>query len=272
MVNRLWHWHFGAGLVRSTDNFGALGDCPVDQPLLDWLAVSFVESGWSVKAMHRLLLLSSTYQMSSIPNEKAMLADPDNRLHWRWQRRRLDAEEVRDALLAVSAQLDPAMGGSLMQGRNRAYVPGYPNSSYDHYDSRRRSVYLPVIRSDLYRVFQAFDFADPSTPSGERPTTTVAPQALFMMNSKLVLEQTRYLAADLLGRGDSDDPSRVRLVYERAYGRPPLGAEIERALAFVRRIEGLLENEKSVPAERRLRAWQSLCRVILAANEFIYPE
>src|SRR5262249_11395933 len=249
MVNRLWHWHFGAGLVRSPDNFGALGDRPVHQPLLDWVALRFIASGWSIKAMHRLIMLSSTYQMSSIHNEKAALADPDNRLHWRWQRRRLDAEEVRDALLVVSGQLDLAMGGTLMQGSNRGYVPGYPNSSYDHYDSRRRSVYLPVIRSDLYRVFQAFDFADPSAPSGERPTTTVAPQALFMMNSKLVLEQTRHLAADLLGRSDQDDARRLRLAYERAYGRPPTAAETARALAFVRRIEGLLAGEKIAPAE-----------------------
>ncbi len=272
LVNRLWHWHFGAGLVRSPDNFGALGDRPVNQPLLDWLAVRFVESGWSLKAMHRLILLSSTYQMSGAHDERAALVDPENRLHWRWQRRRLDAEEVRDALLAVSGQLDSAMGGSLMQGGNRAYVPGYPNSSYDNYDSRRRSVYLPVIRSDLYRVFQAFDFADPSTPSGERPTTTVAPQALFMMNSKLVLEQTRHLATDLLGRGDCNDAGRVCLAYELAYGRLPTAAETGRALGFVRRVEGLLEGEKVAPAERRLRAWQSLCRVILAANEFIYVE
>jgi cytochrome c553 len=272
LVNRLWHWHFGAGLVRSPDNFGALGDRPINQQLLDWLAVRFVESGWSLKAMHRLILLSSTYQMSGAYDERAALVDPEDRLHWRWQRRRLDAEEVRDALLAVSGQLDSAMGGSLMQGGNRGYVPGYPNSSYDNYESRRRSVYLPVIRSDLYRVFQAFDFADPSTPSGERPTTTVAPQALFMMNSKLVLEQTRHLATDLLDRGDCDDAGRVRLAYERAYGRLPTTAETARALGFVRRVEGLLEGEKVAPAERRLRAWQSLCRVIVAANEFIYVE
>src|SRR5262249_33321054 len=125
LVNRLWHWHFSAGLVRSPDNFGALGDRPVNQPLLDWLAVRLVESGWSVKAMHRLIMLSSTYQMSGAHDERAALVDPENHLHWRWQRRRLDAEEVRDALLAVSGQLDSAMGGSLMQGSNRGYVPGY---------------------------------------------------------------------------------------------------------------------------------------------------
>ncbi len=268
MVNRIWHWHFGSGLVRTPDNFGLLGDRPVHRPLLDWLAVRFVEGGWSVKAMHRLLMLSSTYQMGTAYDERAALADPDNRLHWRRERRRLQAEEVRDALLVVSGQLDGAMGGSLMEGANRAYVPGYPNTAYDRYDSRRRSVYLPVIRSDLYRVFQAFDFADPSATSGERATTTVAPQALFMMNSKLVQEQARHLAGDLLGRQDVDDGGRVRLAYERAYGRPPSAAETARALAFVGRVE----QQPAGAAEGRLRAWQSLCRVIVAANEFIYVE
>jgi hypothetical protein len=164
------------------------------------------------------------------------------------------------------------MGGSLMQGKNRAYVPGYPNSRYDHYDSRRRSVYLPVLRSELYPFFQAFDFADPSTPSGERATTTVAPQALFMMNSKLVREEVGHLARNLLACNDRDDAGRVGLAYERAYGRPPTAAETARALAFVRRAEDLLPRTTAGAEERRLRAWQSLCRVILAANDFLYVE
>src|SRR5262249_48079111 len=119
MVNRLWKWHFGEGLVRSPDNFGKLGDRPVNQPLLDWLAVQFVKRGWSIKAMHRLLMLSSTYQMSTAYDERAATFDPENRLHWRMNRRRLDAEEIRDAILAVSGSLDATMGGSLFQGANR---------------------------------------------------------------------------------------------------------------------------------------------------------
>jgi hypothetical protein len=270
LVNRLCHHHFGAGLVRTPDNFGKLGDRPVHQPLLDWLAVRFVEGGWSVKAMHRLLMLSSTYQMSTAYDEQAASADPDNRLHWRMNRRRLEAEAVRDALLAVSGRLDRTMGGSLFQGGNRAYVPGYPNSSYDKYDFNRRSVYLPVIRSDLYPVFQAFDFADPSVPNGVRAVTTVAPQALFMMNSKLMREQSRHLAEVLLGRRDLDDAGRIRVAYERAYGRPPSAAETGRALDFVRRCEQAAADVAA--GARPLRAWQSLCRVLLAANEFIYVE
>jgi hypothetical protein len=128
-----------------------------------------------------------------------------------------------------------------------------------------------VIRSDLYPVFQAFDFADPSVPNGERAVTTVAPQALFMMNSKLMREQSRHLAEVLLGRADLDDTGRVRLAYERAYGRPPSAAETLRALDFVRRCEQVLPADVA-GRERTARAWQSLCRVILAANEFICVE
>jgi len=272
LVNRVWRWHFGEGLVRSTDNFGRLGDRPSHPELLDWLAVRFVESGWSVKALHRLILLSSTYAMSTAVDSRSLAADPENRLHWRHNRRRLEAEALRDGLLAVGGTLDQTMGGTLYPGANRAYVIGYPNSTYNGYDFPRRSLYLPVIRSDVYTVLQAFDFADPSVASGERATTTVAPQALFLMNSRLILEQTRRLAAALLADPTLDDAGRVRLVYERAYSRPPSAGETARALDFVRRSEEAWGGTTLDAQERRLRAWQSLCRVVLAANEFIYVE
>jgi mono/diheme cytochrome c family protein len=269
MVNRIWRWHFGAGLVRSPDNFGLLGDRPVHQPLLDWLAIQFVNSGWSIKAMHRLIMLSRTYQMSTAYNEESARTDPDNRLHWRMERRRLEAEALRDAVLAVSGRLDRRMGGSLFEAKNREYVPGYPNASYAKYDSNRRSIYLPVIRSELYEVFQAFDFPDPSVANGDRASTTVAPQALFMMNSKFMQNQTQALAVSLLDKAAADDASRVTRAYARIYGRLPQPGETARALAFLRQIElALPENLRG--AERRTRAWQSLCRVLLAANEFTY--
>jgi hypothetical protein len=270
MVNRVWQGHFGTALVRSPDNFGLLGDRPAHRPLLDWLAVRFVREGWSVKAMHRLILLSSTYRMSTAYNEHAARIDPDNRLHWRMNRRRLEAEALRDALLAVGGRLDRRVGGTLLESANRAYVTGTANRNYDKYDSDRRSLYLPVIRSALYDVFQAFDFPDPSVAAGERASTTVAPQALFMMNGKLVAGQTRALAADLLS-GPGDDAGRVRSAYLRAYGRPPSEAEVARALAFVGRVGQALPADLD-SAERRLRSWPSLCRVLVAANEFVYVE
>ena len=196
-VNRLWLWHFGQGLQRSPDNFGLLGQRPTNQPLLDWLAVEFIEQGWSIKQMHRLMLLSSTYQMSSTFDARANTKDPENRLWWRFNRRRLDAEEVRDALLAVGGNIDLQMYGQLLPNADRAYVTG-TGSKRSTYDYNRRSVYLPILRSALYNVFIAFDFADPSVIQGQRKNTVVTPQALFMMNSKLVHDEASRLAQRVL--------------------------------------------------------------------------
>jgi hypothetical protein len=272
MVNRLWRWHFGAGLVRTPDNFGRLGDRPTHPQLLDWLARRFVESGWSVKALHRLILLSSTYQMSTAHDANAAQLDPENRLLWRMNRRRLEAEAIRDAVLATSGQLDRTVGGSLLDGKDRAYVPGYPNSTYDKYDFKRRSVYLPVLRSLVYDVFQTFDFADPSVSNGDRPTTTVAPQALFMLNSALVAAQARHMARALLARSDLDESGRVHTAYLRAFGRPPLQDETTRSLEFVRRFGAAADSQTIEPTERRTRAWQSLCRAMMSSSEFIHVE
>jgi hypothetical protein len=270
LVNRLWHWHFGAGLVRSVDNFGLLGDRPSHPELLDWLAVRFVESGWSMKAMHRLIVLSNTYQMSGAYNDAAFQIDPENRLLWRRSRRRLEAEALRDALYVLGGNLDLAMGGSLFAAQNRKYVPGYPNGVYEKYDIPRRSIYLPIIRSGLYDVFQAFDFADPSFASGQRVSTTVAPQALFFMNGKIVHEQTRAWSGRIASDKNLDDAGRVRRIYFEAFGRPPSATEISRSLEFLRRIENELAHTKL--ADARGRVWQSLCRVIVSANEFVNVE
>jgi hypothetical protein len=272
MVNRIWRWHFGAGIVRSVDNFGRLGDPPTHPELLDWLARRFVNSGWSVKAMHRLLMLSSTYQMSSAYNARAARVDPENRFHWRMNRRRLEAEAIRDAILAVSGALDTTMGGSLLRFKNRDYVTSTASRDETGYDHNRRSVYLPVVRSALYELFQAFDFGDPSVSNGDRATTTVAPQALFMMNSPLVLKQTRQMAAALLAEPGLDDAGRVARIYEKALGRPPTNRETERALGFVRRLQAEWAVRGADAEERRLRAWQSFCRVLIASNEFVYVE
>ncbi len=277
MVNRIWQGHFGEALVRSPDNFGRLGERPDNQPLLDWLAHRFVESGWSIKAMHRLVMLSSAYQMSTTYDALAAQVDPENRLLWRMNRRRLEAEEIRDAILATSGQVDNSMGGTLLKYKNHTYVTSTGSSHNVNYENTRRSVYLPVLRSAVYDVFQAFDFADPSTMNGKRPTTIVAPQALFMMNSSLVLGQTRALAEQLLhppqsGKESSDDAARVKLVYLRAYSRPPTEPETNRALQFITRYQLDLAQRNVEADELRLRAWQALCRVILSSNEFIYLE
>jgi cytochrome c553 len=270
MVNRIWRWHFGHGIVRTPDNFGRLGEAPANQPLLDWLACRFIQSNWSIKALHRLILLSSTYQMSSAADPHALEADPDNRLHGRANVRRLEAEAVRDALLAVSGLLDRTMGGSLLQVKNRDYVFNHTSRDATKYDSRRRSLYLPVIRNNLYDVFGLFDFPDPAVPTGDRATTTVAPQALFLMNSTTVREWCERLAGELLREGD--EAERIRLLYRKSYGRFATDQETRRALALIREVERGLTAREADADKRRLRAWGCLCQVVLSANEFVYVD
>ena len=272
MVNRIWQGHFGQGLVRSSDNFGRLGEPPDHQPLVDWLARRFVRSGWSIKAMHRLVMLSSAYQMSTAHNERAAAIDPENRLLWHMNRRRLAAEEIRDAILAVGGGLDLSMGGTLLANKSHTYVTSTASVNDVNYDNQRRSIYLPVVRSSLYEMFSAFDFADPSMANGKRPSTTVAPQALFMMNSTLVEGQTRSMAESLLGASVDSDSLRVAAAYLRAHGRPPTASEVSGALQFVSQYEAHLSAQNVAAAEALIRGWQALCRAILSSNEFVYVE
>jgi Protein of unknown function (DUF1553)/Protein of unknown function (DUF1549)/Planctomycete cytochrome C len=270
MANRIWRWHFGRGIVPSTDNFGRLGEPPTNQPLLDWLARRFIERGWSIKAMHRLIMLSNTYQMSSRYDARAAETDPENTLLWRMNRRRLEAENIRDAIMAVSGDLDFTEGGSILAYKDRQYVSNTEKRGKIDYDRNIRAVYLPVIRSSMYEVFQAFDLPDPSMSNGDRDSTVVAPQALFMMNGSVALEHSRKMAERLLARADLDDAGRIRDAYERALGRAAAPQEIDRALAFIARVERAMEKRKENAAERRVFAWQSFCKSLIASNEFIY--
>jgi hypothetical protein len=263
MVNRIWRGHFGRGIVRSVDNFGRLGDKPSNQPLLDWLALRFMEKRWSIKAMHRMIMLTNAYQMSSDYDARAAEADPENVLLWRMPRRRLEAEAIRDGIMSVSGGLTDATGGSILSYKDRQYVANTAKGGDVDYDKPIRAVYIPVVRSSMYDVFQAFDLPDPSTPNGDRESTVVAPQALFMMNSSIVLQHSRKLADSLLARHDLDDAGRIREAYERALSRPPTPAEIDNALTFITRIQPEWKGDKN-------KAWQSFCKSLLASNEFIY--
>jgi hypothetical protein len=264
MVNRLWRWHFGQGICRSTDNFGRLGTGPSNPELLDWLAIRFQRDGWSIKAFHRLVLLSSTYRMSSSHDARAAEKDPDNHLLWHFPIRRLEAESVRDALLFVSGGLDRRMGGSLLHVENREFLFNHTSQDGTKYDSPRRSVYLPVVRNNLYDVFQLFDYADASVSNGDRNSTTIAPQALIMMNSDLVLEASRAIGDGLRQRQGWDDRQRVEHLYLTVYGRPPSDEERTR---FMLHLDQLTEAESDTG---RGEAWQAMCHVLLASNEFIY--
>ncbi len=270
MANRLWRWHFGRGIVPTVDNFGRLGEAPTNQPLLDWLAVQFVDQGWSMKQMHRLMMLSSTYQMSSAYNERAFETDPENKLLWRANRRRLEAEALRDGIMAASGDLDLTAGGTLMTYKDRQYVSDTAKRGGMDYERNRRAVYIPIVRSSMYDVFQAFDLPDPSTSNGDRSSTVVAPQALFVMNGAVALRHSRTLAEKLLARTDWDDAARIREAYERALGRPPLPQEIDRALTLIGSVDKQVANRQTDPATRRVFAWQSFVKALMASNEFIY--
>ncbi|WP_010584912.1 PSD1 and planctomycete cytochrome C domain-containing protein [Schlesneria paludicola] len=275
-VNRIWRWHFGAGLVASTENFGKLGDRPTHPELLDWLASTFVEGGWSTQDMHRLILSSNTYLMSSShPDEaNASQVDPEDHLYWKFRLQRLDAEQIRDAVLKVSGRLDESVGGKSVPLRNRQFV--FDHTSIDHtkYDSLRRALYLPVIRNNLYSLFEQFDFPDPTMPTGSRNSTTVAPQALIMMNSELVMDSAAEFARQLLEQ-PIDDAARVRRGYERALSRVPTDTETNRVLAFVTNlsnqpVSSATSDKDSPPVDARQRAWTLFCQSLFASNEFLF--
>jgi len=262
MVNRIWRWHFGYGMVRTPDNFGRAGERADNPALLDWLARRFVESGWSIKAMHRTIMLTSTYQMSSEPDAANADYDPENRLLGRANIRRLEVEAIRDAILAVSGTLD----------RTREEVTPIVTTEAlrNIYQSPRRTVYLAVYRNNLYDMCQLFDFPDPAECNGDRASTTVAPQALFFLNNEWVGENCQSFADRLLANRNLDDAERVRRAYLEAYGREPTGEDTAKSILLVLEVERALAERVADAGARRRQAWAALCQAIMAANEFVY--
>lgn len=267
-VNRVWRWHFGKGLVRTTDNFGLLGEAPSHPELLDWLARRFIADGWSVKSLHWLILMSSTYQQASTATSETIDRDPENRLFGRVDVRRLEAEAVRDALLATSGQLDETMGGSLLKLKNRAYFFDHTSKDLTTYDSRRRSLYLPIVRNNVFDLFQLLDFPDPSVSNGNRATTVVASQALLMLNSDFAMQAATDFANRLLAESPDDD-RRLSQLYVIAFGREPTADERQADRAFLAKVAQAQSTESDADRRRR-QAWTTLCHVALAANEFVY--
>jgi len=227
MANRIWHWLFGAGLVRTTDNFGATGEPPSHPELLDWLAITFVEDGWSVKSLVRRIVLSRTYRQSCSADDSVLAADPENRLWARARPDRLDAESLRDAILTVSGELDrSAAGPTIRDGVSSDY-------GYQH-DLLRRSVYLPVLRNALPEIYEVFDFANPSVPTGRRDVSTVAPQALLLMNHPWFYGRASKAAQRLLDETPGeDDRRRVSLAFHLTLGRGPTDEELNLTIQYL---------------------------------------
>jgi cytochrome c553 len=266
MVNRIWQWHFGEGIVSTASNFGRMGGRPSHPELLDYLARRFVESGWSVKQMHRLILNSSAYRMSSETTEAKAQEDPENLLLSRFSRRRLDVEEIRDGLLAIDGSLNFEMGGTLQSGFGTDSENSNDRLSIDPTTVKRRMVYLPLRRSNLPTLLNLFDFGDATIPLDKRPLTNVAPQALFMMNSEFVAERARDVAQSLLNAKDLSDSARIERAYLRTLNRRPGAEELDSGLTY---LTGLKSRFASISD---LDAWQSLCRILIASNEFVYVD
>ena len=267
MVNRIWQWHFGEGLVRTPNNYGTTGQKPTHLELLDYLATEFVRRGWSVKSMHRLILSSNTYRMSSQVSPSQRSRDPDNRLWSHFNRRRLRMEEIRDSFLAVDGTLDLTMGGSLVP-IVMDYGQKGPEQEFDPSTTRRRSVYVPVIRNKLASEMRLFDFADSVTSCERRTESTTSLQALYMMNSENISERSRSFAGYLLSNGNYDDPGRVKKAYRLTLSREPSPQEIRQALDYVENYPSGLDSEGE--EERRLDSWQSFCRILMTSSEFNY--
>ncbi|MDB6016991.1 MAG: Protein of unknown function (DUF1553)/Protein of unknown function (DUF1549)/Planctomycete [Pedosphaera sp.] len=221
MVNRIWLNHFGEGLVRTPDDFGSRGDTPTHPELLDYLAWRFMKDGWSIKQLHRLIMLSSVYQQSSEENPRYDQIDPDNRWLWHMNRRRLDFEALRDTILAIGGDLDLTMGGRSVKMDAEPY-------------SLRRTIYGYVDRKNLPGMFQAFDFASPDLTTGKRESTVVPQQALFMMNSPLVVEQARNVVRRADFKTQSGGEARITLLYKLIYQREPTEVEMKLALDYLR--------------------------------------
>jgi len=260
IVNRVWRWHFGRGLVETTDNFGRTGAEPSHSALLDHLAVQFSRD-WSLKNLHRRIMLSAVYQSSDLGSPELTAADPENRLLGRFSIRRLEAEEIRDSMLLVSGSLDLEAGGPALNVENREFIFDHTSQDNTSYENHRRSVYLPVVRNHLYEAFTLFDYTDASVARSNRPTSTVASQALYLMNSDFVVEASRKLAERVKREAGDDASDQIRLLYRLAYGRDTTDEELSVAKSLLTTPSNPDDESESLPL---------LCQTALISNEFFY--
>jgi hypothetical protein len=255
IVNRVWMHHFGEPLVTTPSDFGTRSTPPSHPELLDYLAGRLREEGWSLKALHRMIVLSRAYQQAGLDRPECRRVDPEDRLLWRFPRRRLDLEAMRDTLLFVSGRLDPRMGGRPVDIAGDAR-------------NRRRTVYGHVDRQSLPAMFRAFDFASPDQSAERRPRTTVPQQALFSMNAPFVIEQARALAARPEVAGAPSSEAHITALYRAVLARPPAPAEVRAALRFVAPADpGPSESGRS-----QLSRWEQLAQVLLMANELLFVD
>jgi hypothetical protein len=261
MVNRIWHYHFGEGIVRTPNDFGVVGQPPTHPELLDWLASEFVKQNWSIKHLHYLILTSNTYRMSKTWDKDHAKTDPENTLLWRFPNKRLEIEAIRDSALFVSGQLNPKMFGPSMypevpkealEGNSDPKLIWKP---FDEKEASRRTVYAFIKRGFVVPLLETLDLCDTTRPNDKRLTTTVAPQALTLFNGGFINRQAKHFA-ERLRKEAGDDPERqIERAYRLALCRPPTDAERDLMREFLKR-----------------QSLEQMCRVMFNLNEFVYAD
>ncbi|HKW97737.1 MAG TPA: DUF1549 and DUF1553 domain-containing protein [Bryobacteraceae bacterium] len=271
MVNRIWHYHFGRGIVGTPSDFGVMGERPSNPALLDYLAATFVENGWSIKKMHRLILLSNTYRQSAKFNAAAAKVDPEDKLFWRYNRHRLEGETIRDSILEAAGLLNLKMGGP---GVFPPLPPGVETrggwkKDEDPSEADRRSVYVFVRRNTRYPMFEVFDMPDTHESCPRRNATVTAPQALELLNNDLVLDWSRALAGRVWNDAGMTREAQVDRAWRFVYSRPAQEAERQEALEFLDRQTKILSG-RMTQTEAQKQALVDLCHMLVNSNEFLY--
>ena len=287
MANRIWQGHFGTGIVASSSDFGIAGERPSNQALLDYLASSLVENGWSMKKLHRQIMLSNAYQTSSLSTDTAAAVDPDNKLLWHYPRHRVEGEVVRDAMLMTSGKLNPQVGGPGMRpelpaGVNAAGYSAWPVEK-DEAEANRRSLYVVVKRILTYPMFEAFDAPSSEESCSRRFATVVPSQALTLMNDKLVLDWSRALAGRVLNDAGLQPGQQIERAFRLTFSRAPKVEEVKTVQGFLDKQAALVaarlaKNEKvllpdNIPSgmdPARAAAFVDFCHTLMSSNEFLY--
>ncbi|MBI3465431.1 MAG: DUF1553 domain-containing protein, partial [Planctomycetes bacterium] len=271
IVNRVWQYHFGKGLVATSSNFGRQSPPPSHPELLDWLARDFIDHRLSLKHLHRRIMSSAVYQLGSTHNADNAQRDEANRLYWRFDRQRMDAETLRDSLLAVSGSLERGSGGRhpFKPTEELKYTQGNPfTETFEH---NRRSVYLMNPRLNKHPFMALYDGPDTNKSTEQRAASTVSLQSLHMLNSAFIEQQAAAFAARI-SAATSDVAGRLQLAYELALARPPDETERARATGYLQTLTADLQSEGRPLTEAERLAWTSFARALLASNEFIYVD
>nr|MDQ2899111.1 DUF1549 and DUF1553 domain-containing protein [Acidobacteriota bacterium] len=263
IVNRIWHYHFGHGLSVTPSDFGVMGDRPADKELLDYLTATFLDNGWSIKKMHRMIMLSNTYRQSSKYNVEAAKADPEDKLFWRYPRHRLEGEVIRDSMLEAGGTLNTKMfGPGVFPPMPKGVDPrGGWKKDEDPLEAQRRSVYIFVRRNTRYPMIEVFDMPDTHESCARRDITTTAPQALELMNNELVLDWAKSFAGRVLNDGGVTPEAAIDRAYKIAFARKPSDAERKMALDFWSKEQKLTSKQGALA---------DLCQMLLNSNEFVY--